>query len=65
MTLPEFVEPWEPELDLAAAQYAGTPPEVIAIARELAAADGRDRLRPEDLAGAQSEYERGRRRVLH
>lgn len=64
-TLREFIEPAEPPVDLAAIEDAGTRPEVIALAREIAAQQGRDEVMFDDLMDAELAYERGRRLLLH
>jgi hypothetical protein len=64
-TLPDFIEPGAPSIDLAAAEDAGTPPEVIAIARELAAERGREQIEIEDLIDAKAAHQGGRRPMLH
>jgi hypothetical protein len=64
-TLPDFLEPQEIPIDLAAAEKAGTPPDVIALAREVAAEHGRDEVMFEDIMAAEAAWKRGRRPALH
>ncbi len=64
-TLPEFSELPEEAVDLEQARRAGTPADVIAIAREIAAERGRDDVLIEDLLTAQEAWQDGRRPLVH
>ncbi len=64
-TLPDFIEPDEPGVDLAALEEAGHSPELIALARMIAAEHGRDIVLFEDVVEAEEAWKRGRRPLLH